>query len=39
MKGLKVNYQFITKDNFAAIIADVKNPQVKAQLMQLAIAS
>ncbi|CAN5408265.1 hypothetical protein BH10CYA1_BH10CYA1_01220 [soil metagenome] len=39
MKGLKVNYQFITKDNFAAIIADVKNPQVKAQLMKLALAA
>jgi hypothetical protein len=39
MKGLKVNYQFITKDNFAAIIADVKNPQVKAQLMKFAMAS
>jgi len=39
MKGLKVNYQFITKDNFAAIIADVKNPQVKAQLMKMALAS
>ncbi|MBS1953540.1 MAG: hypothetical protein JST89_05120, partial [Cyanobacteria bacterium SZAS-4] len=39
MKGLKVNYQFITKDNFAAIIADVKNPQVQAQLRALAMAS
>jgi hypothetical protein len=39
MKGLKVNYQFITKENFAAIIADVKNPQVKAQLMKFAMAS
>ncbi len=39
MKGLKVNYQFITKDNFAAIVADVKDPHVKAQLMQFAAAS
>ncbi len=39
MKGLKVNYQFITKDNFAAIVADVKDPHVKAQLMQFATAS
>ena len=40
MKGLKVNYQFITKDNLAAASSPtLRNPKVKAQLMQLAMAS
>jgi hypothetical protein len=39
MKGLKVNYQFITKENFAGVVSDVKDPKVKALLMQFANAS
>jgi len=39
MDGLKVKYQFITKENFADIVAEVADPDVKTALMQFAMAS
>ena len=39
MSGLKVKYNFVTKDNFDDLLAAVQNDQVKAVLMGLAQTS